>query len=40
MNIIFMKKKEIMQSVTTWMDLEGTMPNEIILMEKGKYRMI
>ena len=34
------KKNEILPFVTTWMDLEGTVLNEISQMEKDKYHMI
>ena len=34
------KKNEIMPFVTTWMDLEGIMLNEISHTEKDKYFMI
>ena len=34
------KKKEILPFVTTWMDLEGIMLNEISQTEKNRYRMI
>ena len=34
------KKKEILPSATTWMDLEGIMLSEISQTEKSKYHMI
>ena len=34
------KKKENLPFVTTWMDLEGIMPNEISKAEKNKYYII
>ena len=34
------KKNEILPFVTTWMDLEGIMLNEISQTEKDKYLMI
>ena len=34
------KKNEILQFVTTWMDLESIMLSEISQMEKDKYHMI
>ena len=33
------KKNEILLFVTTWMDLEGIMLNEISQTEKGKYHI-
>ena len=35
-----MRKKKILPYVTTWMDLEGIMLNEISHTEKDKYFMI
>ena len=35
-----MGKKEIMPFVTTWMNLEGIMLNEISQTEKDKYCML
>ena len=34
------KKKENLPFMTTWMDLEGIMPNEISKAEKNKYYII
>lgn len=36
----FKKKKEILPSITTWMDLEGVVLNDISQLQKDKYCMI
>ena len=37
---LVIKNKEILPSVTTWMDLEGIIPSEISQTENDKYCMI
>ena len=39
-HILTIKKNEVLPTATTWMDVEGTVLNEISQVDKDKYNMI